>query len=155
MEETAYAQSVCFVEESIAIVNRVRKQDLSIALSLAGKPVEYTLVQNPENLLREEGVSRFGSSTLHQDHSFALDGYYDPCIVLDFGKVITGYLMLDVEGRAGEQIDVGYAERLVDGHFVNSLETLHCSGRYTLREGRQQYRFFCLGELPIYKAAFS
>ena len=154
LEETVYAQSVCCVEESIAIVNRVRKQDLSIALSLAGKPVKYCRVQNPENLLKEEGVSRFGSSTLHQDHRFSVDGYYDPCIVLDFGRVVTGYLMLDVEGCAGEQIDVGYAERLVDGHFVNSLETLHCSGRYTLREGRQQYRFFAWESFRFIKLRF-
>lgn len=141
-EETVYANSVCYTEESIAIINRVRKQDLSIALSLAGKPVEYSLIQQPENLLQAEGISRFGSSKVHQDHKFTMDGYYDPCIILDFGKVITGYLVIDMEGREGSMIDVGYAERLIDGHFVNSLETLHCAGRYILREGRQQFRFF-------------
>ena len=83
-----------------------------------------------------------GRSFRWEDHKFTMDGYYDPCIILDFGKVITGYLVIDVEGREGSMIDVGYAERLIDGHFVNSLETLHCAGRYILREGRQQFRFF-------------
>lgn len=153
-ETPVYAKSIACLEESLAIVNRVRKQDLSIALSLAGKPLEYCSVQQPESLLREEGVSRLGSSTAHQDHSFAVDGYYDPCVVLDFGKVMTGYLVLDVEGAEGSMIDVGYAERLVDGHFVNSLETLHCSARYILREGRQQYRFYAWESFRFIKLRF-
>lgn len=152
--EPVYAQEIACTEESLAIVNRVRKQDLSIALSIAGKPVEYCLVQQPDNLLQKEGISRFGSSTVHQNHSFLVDGYYDPCIVLDFGKVMAGYFTLDVEGAEGEIIDVGYAERLVDGHFVNSLETLHCSARYILRKGRQQYRFYAWESFRFIKLRF-
>lgn len=153
-EETVYARAIHCVEESIAIINRVRKEDLSIALSLAGKPVEYSLIRQPQNLLGVEGVSYFGSSSVHQDHRFVMDGYYDPCIVLDFGKVITGYLTVDVEGPTGAMIDVGYAERLVDGHFVNSLETLHCSCRYILRKGRQQYRFYSWESFRFIKLRF-
>ncbi len=153
-EETVYARALACVEESLALVNRVRRQDLSIALSLAGRPVEYSLVGQAENLLQKEGDSRFASSNAHQDHSFLVDGYYDPCVVLDFGKVITGYLVFDVEGPAGAVIDVGYAERLVDGHFVNSLETLHASGRYILREGRQRFCFFSWESMRFLKLRF-
>ncbi len=153
-EEKVYAHSICYVEEALSLENRVRGQDLSIALSLAGKPVENSLVEFPENLLGESGASRFGSSTAHQSHTFLMDGYYDPCIVLDFGKVMTGYIEFDMEGPGGTMVDVGYAERLVDGHFVNSIETLHCSSRYILREGRQQYRFFAWESFRFVKLRF-
>ena len=47
-----------------------------------------------------------------------IDGIYDPCIILDFGKVITARIELDIEvGIEGGSIDIGYAERLVRRTF--------------------------------------
>ena len=137
-----YAEKIELIEEALGLQNRMRSQDLSISLSMKGKQHEYTIIENSENLLKEHGTSRFGSSTKHNNHDFSMDGYYDPCIILDFQKIITGYIEFCMDGIKNGILDVGYAERLIDGHFVNSLEGLHGSDRYIMKGGKETYRFF-------------
>jgi hypothetical protein len=75
----------------------------------------------------------------HLDHVF--DGTYDPCIVLDFGRVITAYPRVEMEGVAGAALEIGYAERLIDGHFNNAIEG-QFADRIVMKAGEQVYQPF-------------
>ncbi len=108
------------VEESLDIMTRSRSGDLSVGLSTPGKPLEYARVDGADNLLRSDGQTVCQCSTAHEDGS--MDGIYDPCIVLDFGKVLTGYPSIQLDGIEGGKVEIGYAERLIDGRFNNALE---------------------------------
>jgi len=137
-----YAVRLERAEEALAIENRKRSHDLSLGASLQGKPLEHSTLEGAGNLLSETGETIFMSSTKHMDHDFALDGYYDPYVILDFGKVITGYAEFSVDGVRNGILDFGYAERLIDGHFVNMLEGIHGADRYIMKGGREYHRFF-------------
>lgn len=76
--------------------------------------------------------------------------------VVDFGKEVTGYPVIQVDGAAGgEIIDIGYAEVLhtVDGQVVLAgshdrgivnpdRSGVHYADRYICREGKQQFQTF-------------
>jgi len=127
------------IEENLDLANRTRPEDLSIALSMPGRPIRYSRVEGAENLLREEGETVVQCSTEHLRGFF--DGIYDPSVVLDFGRVITAHIELRLFGVAGGIVDVGYAERLIDGHFNNALEC-QFSDRYIMKDGEQTFRSF-------------
>lgn len=137
-EQEETAEALHCVEESLAVQNRMRPDDLTIALSVPGRPIKHTTVTDAENLLSDTGATVVQCSTDHlADHTF--DGVYDPCIVLDFGKVITAHLELELDGVDGGMVDVGFAERLTDGYFVNSIEG-QFAARYTMTGGPQVWR---------------
>jgi len=119
-EQTVYAKALQSVEECLDLAARRAPNDASLSLSQAGRPVAWCTITDGENLLGEEGETRLACSDHHRDR--VTDGRYDPCLTLDFGRVITGYVELDVEAPAGAMIEIGYAERLVDGRFNNALE---------------------------------
>jgi hypothetical protein len=125
------------VEECIDLASRPRPDDLSLCLSAAGGPLQHATGENVEALLDDDGATTVQCSTQHLNHVF--DGIYDPCIVLDFGRVLTAHLELDCEGGAGSVVDIGYAERLIDGQFNNAIEG-GFADRYVMREGRQVFR---------------
>lgn len=139
-QELRYAQAIAAIQEHQDLDNRTRPEDLSIALSLPGRPLQYSRVENPEALLAEDGETLVQSSTRHLD-DLAFDGIHDPAILLDFGKVLTAYADIAIEGPAGARVEIGYAERLIDGHFVNSLEG-QFADCLTLRQGENRYRPF-------------
>jgi len=131
-----FAAEVAKIEECTHLHARTRGNDLSIELSAAGAPLERSRVENPEALLKEEGETLLQTS----EAFMTLDdnGIRDPALLLDFGDVITAYAWLEIEAEEDGQIDIGYAERLTDGHFNNAIE---CSlaDRVVLRKGRQTY----------------
>ncbi|MBD2848093.1 family 78 glycoside hydrolase catalytic domain [Paenibacillus sp. IB182496] len=137
LETPRLARSVMRVEESIDLLNRMRSEDLSISLSVPGQPLHHATVEKPDQLLRTTGHTVVQCSTDHLDRSF--DGVYYPSIVLDFGKSINAFLELEISGEAGGMIDIGYAERLINGHFNNTIEGMYAD-RYVMREGRQRFR---------------
>lgn len=139
LEKPILPSGVEYVEECLDIANRVRGEDLSIALSACGGPIKYSHLEGVDNLLSEDGKTTVQNSTNHLDHVF--DGVYDPCIVLDFSKVITAFIKLNLDGITGGIVDIGYAERLIDGHFNNALE-VQFADRYVMRDGRQTYHSF-------------
>ena len=112
---------VALVEENLELSNRMRGEDLSIVLSMPGKPIEYARVENADALLGDGGETVLECSTNHLG-DLAFDGIYDPSVLLDFGRVRTAYPEIAIEGPKGAILDIGYAERLIDGHFNNSLE---------------------------------
>jgi alpha-L-rhamnosidase len=126
-------------EECIDLANRTRASDLTISLSQVGRPVDWATLANAEALCEGgAGGATLACSTKHLDG--VADGRYDPAITLDFGRVLTGYVELDVDCPTdGAQIEIGYAERLVDDRFNNSIENLFAD-RVTLGEGRAVFR---------------
>ncbi|MFW6154731.1 MAG: family 78 glycoside hydrolase catalytic domain [Planctomycetota bacterium] len=132
-----YPAAPACVEECLDLANRHRSEDLSISLSQAGRPVDWAVVENADALLGVEGDTVLGCSTRHQDH--ITDGRYDPCLTLDFGRVLTGYAEIDVDAPVGAVIEIGYAERLVDGRFVNAIECPFAD-MIVCAEGRNTFR---------------
>jgi hypothetical protein len=127
---------VTYIEEGLDIVSRGRAESLSVMLSAAGKPLEYARVDDAEALCRPDGRTVFQVSTEHhRDDTF--EGIYAPSVVLDFGRVITGYLDIELDGAAGAHLDVGYVERLLNGHFNNAIEVPYAD-RYILADGPQR-----------------
>lgn len=133
-----------YVEESLAQNHRERPVDLTLELSARGRPLERAMLENPERLCGERASSaseatRWRCSTDHLDGVF--DGMYDPCIVLDFGRIRTAYLAIDIELPDGASLDVGFTERLKDGSFVNSIENKYAA-RFFSAGGRQVFQTF-------------
>ena len=128
-------QAVAYTEEGLDVMSRRRAESLSVTLSAAGRPVQQSTIEAPESLCTDHGVATLQCSTAHL-HDRAFDGIYAPAIVLDFGKIVTGYFTLEVETEDGGQLDVGYVERLLNGHFNNAIEVPYAD-RYDLAAGAQ------------------
>jgi len=136
-ERPVHATGLQCVEECLDLAARRAPGDLSLSLSQAGRPVQWARVEAAENLLREAGETVLACSDRHRDR--VTDGRYDPCLTLDFGRVLTGYAEVEVEAPAGARLEIGYAERLVDGRFNNALECAFADGA-TLAAGRNVFR---------------
>ncbi len=119
VQQPRLASQVVQVDEALWLEARQRK-DLSFCLSQSGRPLAMARVQGVENLLCEDGETTLVCSTEHEQRYF--DGVYDPCILLDFGQGINAFPELRLRGPAGARVIMGYAERLVDGHFTNAIE---------------------------------
>ncbi len=132
-----YPKSIQSVEECLDLANRHRSNDLSVSLSQVGRPLDWAKIGDSGHLLQAEGWTFLACSDRHQDG--VTDGRYDPCLTLDFGRVLTGYAEVDVEAPAGAHIEIGYAERLVDGHFNNTIECPF-SDHVILAEGQNVFR---------------
>ncbi|MCL2832727.1 MAG: family 78 glycoside hydrolase catalytic domain [Treponema sp.] len=139
MRETRCLPAGVMAEECICLENRIRGEDLSVCLSTLGRPVKYSVVRNEKNLLNGSGPAIICNSTNHMDGIF--DGIYDPCIQLDFGQEVTAYLELELETQAGGYVDIGFAERLVDGFFNNAIEG-NFACRFYFKNGKQYFRTF-------------
>ncbi|MBI1336096.1 MAG: Bacterial alpha-L-rhamnosidase [Phycisphaera sp.] len=136
VKHTNAAKLQC-VEECLDLTSRRGTGDLSTSLSQVGRPVEWSGVEHPENLLTPGGLTTLTCSDRHRDG--VTDGRYDPCITLDFGRVLTGYAEVEVEAPAGAIIEIGYAERLVDGRFNIALECPFAD-KATLAQGHNVFR---------------
>ncbi|MBI4979140.1 MAG: family 78 glycoside hydrolase catalytic domain [Spirochaetes bacterium] len=138
-EHPVFPAAIAYTEECLDVANRHRADDLSISLSAAGSSeLRYSTIKDPDALL-SGGYAEVMCSTKHRDGIF--DGIYDPCIILDFGRVITARPMLSLTGAAGGIVDIGYAERLIDGRFNNAIECPFAD-RYTMTDGAQSWQPF-------------
>ncbi|MFW5884056.1 MAG: family 78 glycoside hydrolase catalytic domain, partial [bacterium] len=138
-ERSTYAQTVAETGEVTAATNRTRSGDLSISLSQPARAVELATIDGPEALLTADGETALACSTAHR--SDPKIGIREPVLMLDFGRIVNAYVELDVEGPAGATLEIGYAERLHDGHFNNAIEGQFADA-ITIREGRQRWRVF-------------
>ena len=136
-ETTAYPLKIHRAEECLDLANRMRADDLSVSLSQAGRALNWVKADNLDNLLQDAGETLLACSDRHRDG--VTDGRYDPCLTLDFGRVMTGYAEIEVDAPAGALIEIGYAERLVDDRFNNAIE---CSfaDRVIFTDGRHAFR---------------
>lgn len=132
-----YPMAIHNAEECLDLANRQRSNDLSISLSQAGRPLDWAKLKHSESLLSEKGETHLACSTRHLDGR--TDGRYDPCLTLDFGRVLTGYAEVEVEAPAGAHIEIGYAERLVDDRFNNAIECPFAD-RVICAEGKNLFR---------------
>jgi alpha-L-rhamnosidase len=65
-------------------------------------------------------------------------------LVIDFGRVVSGYPRLRLEGPEGAVVDLAYGERLVDRRVPIQRHEVgtHNADRYLLREGPQEWERF-------------
>ncbi|MFN2352357.1 MAG: family 78 glycoside hydrolase catalytic domain [Kiritimatiellia bacterium] len=131
-------RSVTAIEEGQDVLSRGREESLSVQLSAAGQPITHTLAEDVETLLAAQASAQFRCSVDHL-HDRAFDGIWCPTVVLDFGRVVSGVFELDLQGPAGAVVQIGYVERLLNGHFNNAVEVFYAD-QYTLRDGRQVFR---------------
>lgn len=134
MREYPVAPVIVREEESLYIQNRFRAEDLSISLSQPGTALRYSSILHKGEQNREEL-----EVLCSMDEKYG--GVYNPSVLLDFGKEVTAYFELALDGHAGQTVEIGYAERLIDGYFNNALEC-QFADCYILREGRQVFRSF-------------
>jgi len=149
--ENVFAKKIEKIDENLQLANRSRPFDLSPGLSMVGKPIKYSRVENSDNLLEEKGVTIVQSSLNHKNLDF--DGIYSPAIVLDFGRVITARAKISLKGTAGSTIDIGYAERLIDGNFNISMEC-EFADRYIMKDGEQIFESFSWKSFRYLKIRF-
>lgn len=71
-----------------------------------------------------------------------------PFVVLDFGELLNGHFVLDIEGSVGAIVDIGWGQQLVGGrlqprvYLPAELHDLSFADRLILRGGRQQWASF-------------
>ena len=142
MRETpVLPKSINRVEESMDISNRIDGySNMAASLSVVGGPLKHTRVENVESICSGETDVVVQGSTDHIDATYC-NAIYTPAIVIDFGRVVTGFTEIEIEASAGASMEFAYVERLMDGYVNVSLE---CSfaDRYTAKDGRQTWRSF-------------
>ncbi|RMD75018.1 MAG: hypothetical protein D6820_15545, partial [Lentisphaerae bacterium] len=136
-EQHLVAEKIYATGEITDLAARKRPNDLSIPLSAALAPLKYATIQHAEGFCGDDGDILMQCSTQHFDHVF--DGVYCPAVILDFGRIVTGRIALDVTGPAGAQLSFGYAERLIDGHFNIAIEGSFADS-YILKDGGQTWQ---------------
>ncbi len=144
-------QRVERVEESLDVENRSRSNDLAPGLSMVGTPIRYARLDHAENLCVENASTVVQCSLDHLDLDF--DGVYAPAVVLDFGRVITARSRIHLTGVAGGVVDIGYAERLIDGHFNIAMEC-EFADRYVMKDGDQLFESFTWKSFRYLKLRF-
>ncbi|MFW5745157.1 MAG: family 78 glycoside hydrolase catalytic domain, partial [Spirochaetota bacterium] len=138
-ERRLYAKEIAETGEITAATNRTRSEDLSISLSQPAVPLDLATIDSPEALLCAEGETALACSTEHRSDTKV--GIREPVVMLDFGRIVNAYVELDLEGPTGARVEIGYAERLLDGHFNNAIEGQFADA-ITIREGRLRWRVF-------------
>lgn len=136
--EKLLPQAVVHTEESVDL--KLNITNLGPGLSMAGQPIRYARCEAPESLCTPQGGAVFESSKQHLDLDFG--SLYAPAVVLDFGRIVVAHLELELEGAAGGIIDIGYAERLVDGRFNIAVDGAAIADRYIMKDGPQTFRTF-------------
>jgi hypothetical protein len=97
------------------------------------RPQSTPQLQNVERLLKAgSGPARILTG----------DGKGDPYVTLDFGKEVTGYVRLRLNGVAGGIVDLGYSEMLRDGQVDYLKEQMNYADRYIMRDGPQDWELF-------------
>lgn len=87
-------------------------------------------------------VPALAATSPHQLGDDVSEGLRDPFVLLDFGRQVNACPRIDVEGRAGDIVDIAYGEQLFGGRIVPMLMSTRCADRYILREGRQVHQSF-------------
>lgn len=130
MAEDDVPAALVAVEEQLDLAVRLRPEDLSTALSAHGVPLARMRVEGAAALAAGTGPALVDWPADDGDY----EGVYAASLLLDLGAVTCAYVELAVEGPAGAELMLGYAERLIDGRFNNAIECPLADG-YILRGG--------------------
>ena len=101
-------------------------------------PLANCDVQSADSLLAVGGgkavVRTTGTSSSETEGHSAV-------LVFDFGREITGYPRIELDGVEGGMVDVGVSESLSDGRVTPTRNGLHCN-RYVMTGGPQEWEAF-------------
>jgi alpha-L-rhamnosidase len=101
-------------------------------------PLANCDVQSADSLLAVGGgkavVRTTGTSSSETEGHSAV-------LVFDFGREITGYPRIELDGVEGGMVDVGVSESLSDGRVTPTRNGLHCN-RYVMTGGPQGWEAF-------------
>jgi len=101
-------------------------------------PLKNCTVENAESLTSEGGgkvVIRTTPLGAYNPNS------YSAVLVLDFGREVTGYPRIELEGVAGGIVDMGVSESLANGRVTPTRNGLHFN-RFLMRDGPQRWEAF-------------
>lgn len=101
-------------------------------------PLKNCTVENAESLT-SEGNGNVVIRTTPQGASNPTS--YSAVLVLDFGREVTGYPRIELEGVAGGIIDMGVCESLANGRVTPTRNGLHFN-RFLMRNGPQSWEAF-------------
>ena len=135
---------VTYTEECLDLAKRRQRVNLAPRLSIGGRPISASRLEGVEALCDGSGPAVAQCSPI--DPTREVDGVHDPCVVLDFGRVITAWPVLQIDAPGGGAVEVGYVERLIDGRFNNTLE-VELADRFAFVPGEGTYR-------PVHWKAF-
>lgn len=138
VEEPLPISAVVQVEEAQEVINRTRSEDASIPLSQPGRPLAACSVEGIGHLCDGAGACVLVPGlTAHGGCPTAL---HVPLVLLDLGRIATGRVELDVEADDGVSVEIGTAERLIDGYFQIQHECMYAD-RWLCRSGLNRIRF--------------
>ncbi len=143
-------ERVVCVEESVDL--KLNTTNPAPGLSMTGRQVEYSRCEQVETLCMEAGSAIFQGSLEHQNLDFG--SVYSPAVVLDFGRIVTAHVRLSLDGPGGGTVDIGYAERLIDGRFNIAVDGAGIADRYILKEGAQVFETFAWKAFRFLKLRF-
>ena len=99
-------------------------------------PLKNCAVENAKSLAAKDG-----SETVIRTSPLGNSDSYSAAIALDFGREVTGRLILELEGVAAGMVDTGVCESLADGRVTPMRNGLHFN-RYTMKDGPQRWEAF-------------
>ena len=89
-------------------------------------------------------IPQEGEPIREQEHVHPVRMFVTPKgeTVIDFGQELTGFLQVDVAARAGDVVDVSFAEVMdKEGNFYNdNYRSAKCQYHYICRDGQQRYK---------------
>lgn len=148
--DTLLPERISYTEESVDL--KLHTTNLAPGLSMTGQPVKYTRCEQVETLCTQAGAALFQGSLEHLNLDFG--SVYSPAVVLDFGRIVTAHVRLSLDGPAGAMVDIGYAERLIDGRFNIAVDGAGIADRYILKDGPQVFETFAWKGFRFLKLRF-
>jgi len=129
----------------VMFVGEVQNLAPAVAPSLAHQmgqetpgPLKNCTVENALSLAAEVGGEAVIRTT---PQSTGDSAGYSAVLVLDFGRELTGYQRIEVDGVAGGIIDMGVCESLAEGRVTPTRNGLHFN-RYMMKDGPQRWEAF-------------
>jgi hypothetical protein len=129
----------------VTFVGEVQNLAPGLAPSLAHQmsqetpgPLQNCTVENAKSLVAEVGGEAVIRTT---PQGTGESPGYSAVLVLDFGRGLTGYPRLEVDGVAGGIIDMGVCESLAEGRVTPTRNGLHFN-RYLMKDGPQRWEAF-------------
>ncbi|MDO8685126.1 MAG: family 78 glycoside hydrolase catalytic domain [Clostridiales bacterium] len=102
-------------------------------------PLKKAVIRNVNEYLREEKEMEL--EVYYEGDSFGRI-LWQPTVIFDFGRLVNGYIFLDVCGKAGTVVDINHSQTLQDGKVYPVTGGIFRYHRYVLKEGRQQIESF-------------